>query len=116
MEPVDLKYASRQFMLTKLDRMGYTGDAAALSKRIHLPIDEQNTASGKRAAASHQLKYEMDQAANAEARDSVGCRRSAVVVIVHCASSTLTSIDGSEMATKKNRGWRRIGERRGRRA
>lgn len=80
MEPVDLKYASRGFMLSKLDAMGYTGDAASLSKRIHLPVDEQKTQSGRRAAASHQLKYEMDQAANAEARDSV---RRAQIAAMH---------------------------------
>lgn len=71
MEPVELKYGTRPFMLSKLDAMGYTGDAAALARRIHPPQDEYNTDAARRSRRSHKTKYEMDQAANAEARDSV---------------------------------------------
>lgn len=71
MEPVEIKYASRKFMLSKLDAMGYTGDAAALAQRIHAPQDEEKTAAARRARRTHQLKHEMDQQANAEARDIV---------------------------------------------
>lgn len=71
MEPIELKYASREFMLTKLDAMGYTGSAAAAAAQIRAPIDDNKTEAAQAARRSHLRKYELDQARNKEARDSV---------------------------------------------
>lgn len=71
MEPIELKYGSGAFMLSKLDAMGYTGSAADVARRIRAPENEHQSEAARLARRSHKLKYEMDQQRAAEARDSV---------------------------------------------
>lgn len=71
MQPIELRYGSKSFMMSKLDAMGYTGSAAAAAKRIRAPIDDSDTDAGRRAARSHLQKHLADEQQNAIARDAV---------------------------------------------
>ncbi len=59
--PIELNYASRDWMVERLDRLGLVGTAASQSRAIVAPPDYKDSEAVAVADARHQLKYKMDQ-------------------------------------------------------
>lgn len=70
-EPVHLNYASKDWMIERLDRMGLVGTAAAQSRNIVEPIEHRDSDAVALAQTRHQLKYNMDQQVHKKAANDL---------------------------------------------
>jgi len=69
--PISLNYASKEWMIERLDRMGLVGTAAEQSKSIVEPQCEEGSAAVQVANSSHERKYKMDQRSHLRAAQSL---------------------------------------------
>lgn len=70
-EPIRLNYASKEWMIERLDRMGLVGTAATQSKSIVEPIEYKDSDTVAFAESRHELKYKMDQQTHKQAANDL---------------------------------------------
>lgn len=71
MQPYTGHYASKEFMVSKLDAMGFTGTAATATKSIVAPVEECDNDTVAFASTLHQKKHEMDQNTHKNAQEGL---------------------------------------------